>query len=53
MIATYVTLSTAMDQLTTAIANKFRTSGSSNYDISQAQTAMGAVIETTVYIKFD
>ena len=42
-----------MDQFTAAITNKFRTSGSSNYDISQAQTATGAVIETTVCIKFD
>jgi hypothetical protein len=33
---TYVTLSTAMDQFTAAITNKFRTSGCSNYDISQA-----------------
>lgn len=50
--ATFETISTAMDKFATIVTNKFRTSGSSNGDPLQAETAKGIVVETAVCTVF-
>lgn len=50
--ATFETISTAMDRFATIVTNKFRTSGSSNNDPLQAETAKGIVVETAVCTVF-
>ncbi|KAG6364268.1 hypothetical protein INS49_005867 [Diaporthe citri] len=51
--ATFETISDAMDQFAEVITNKFRTSGSTNYDISQKDEALGVVTRMTICTAFD
>ncbi|KAI4867977.1 hypothetical protein F4820DRAFT_411924 [Hypoxylon rubiginosum] len=50
--ASFDTLSLAFDQFTTAVTNKFRTTGSSIYDLSAHETVKGLVNEMTVCTMF-
>lgn len=51
--ATFETLSTAMDRFATIVTNRFRSTGSSNGDPLQAETAKGDVVETAVCTVFN
>lgn len=51
--ATFDTISTAIEQFSTAVTNKFRTAGTSNDDSSLHETVLGAVSQTTVCISFE
>ncbi|KAI2472449.1 hypothetical protein F4781DRAFT_445381 [Annulohypoxylon bovei var. microspora] len=50
--ASFNTLSTAFDQFATAVTNKMRTSGSSNYDPTVHELVTGLVNEMTVCTEF-
>lgn len=51
--ATFETISEAMNQFAEAITNKIRTTGSTNYDITQKDEALGLVTRTTICTAFD
>ncbi|KAI1452754.1 hypothetical protein F4805DRAFT_470619 [Annulohypoxylon moriforme] len=51
--ASFDTLRTAFDQFTTAITNKIRTTGSSNYDPSAHEIVNGVVNEITICTQFE
>ncbi|KAI0889538.1 uncharacterized protein GGS22DRAFT_176841 [Annulohypoxylon maeteangense] len=51
--ASFDTLQTAFDQFTTAITNKIRMTGSSNYDQYAHEMVDGVVNETTICTQFD
>lgn len=51
--ATFETISDAMDKFAEVITNKFRTSGSTNYDISQKDEALGVATRMTICTAFD
>ncbi|KAI0897157.1 hypothetical protein F4806DRAFT_464291 [Annulohypoxylon nitens] len=46
------TLRTAFEEFTTAITNKMRTTGSSNYDSTAHEKVEGLVVETTICTQF-
>ncbi|KAI0131841.1 hypothetical protein BJ170DRAFT_222673 [Xylariales sp. AK1849] len=51
--ASYEKISNQVEQYATALTNKFRTSGSDNYNASVVEAALGSVSQTTVCTKFD
>ncbi|KAI7773154.1 hypothetical protein LA080_011737 [Diaporthe eres] len=51
--ATFESFSDAMDQFADAITNKFRTSGSTNYDKFQKDEALGVATRMTICTAFD
>ncbi|KAI5925168.1 hypothetical protein F4810DRAFT_661303 [Camillea tinctor] len=50
--ATFETMSTAMDQLTSVITNRFRTSGVDTPESGVHETVLGDTIQTTVCMQF-
>ncbi|KAK6082490.1 hypothetical protein SCUP234_04329 [Seiridium cupressi] len=51
--ASFETISSQIDQYSTAVTNKFRTIGSTNYNSTRQESALGTVIEMTVCTNFD
>lgn len=52
-LASFDSISRAMDQFTTALTDKFRTTGGSNYDAAEQEVVVGNVVEVAVCTVLD